>query len=123
MKQYVKTKILDFLNENKKYDDFFITFDYNKIVYHITSKPTYEILDFLNENKNNELIVYHGTNKSFSNFELEHTSIFNLYGRGFYFTDSLDIAKSYIGGILNRKTSESHIKEYLLLVNNIYDFD
>lgn len=84
---------------------------------------TTSFLKFINENLENGLIVYHGTNKSFSKFEIEKTSLYNLYGRGFYFTDSLEVAKCYIGGVLNQKSEESHIKKCKLIVNNIYNFD
>lgn len=79
---------------------------------------------FLSEQKNsNGLIVYHGSPNMFDIFDINKTSHFNLYGRGFYFTDSLQIAKSYIGGILNRKTKDSHVKKCRLLVSDIYNFD
>ena len=74
-------------------------------------------------NKENGIIVYHGTPNKFDAFEYEKSSIYNLYGRGFYFTDSLKIAKGFLGGILDKKGTESHIKKCKLLVDKIYDFD
>ena len=31
-------KFVDFINENKSYDDYYVTYDYDRYVYHVTSK-------------------------------------------------------------------------------------
>ncbi len=53
--------------------------------------------DKLNE-KSNDLILYHGSNKSFNSFDdnkLGSGEGGNLFGKGFYLTDSEEIAKFY----------------------------
>lgn len=38
IRKYIATTIIEYLNENKKYDDFFIVYNIDKFVYHITSE-------------------------------------------------------------------------------------
>lgn len=64
------------------------------------------------DDKGNPLVVYHGTNdKSFNKFDLEFTgknTDSGMYGKGFYFTNILNYAKTY-----NRDKNGGVLKVYL----------
>jgi hypothetical protein len=69
------------------------------------------------------LVVYHGTNSEFSVFDLEKSSVYGIYGKGFYFTNNKKIAEEYLGGVLNKKSQKSHIKICFLNIKKPYFID
>jgi GNAT superfamily N-acetyltransferase len=69
------------------------------------------------------LIVYHGTNQNIKCFDKDKCSPYNVYGKGFYFTDSKEIANAYIGGILDDKNDDSKVMPLYLNMKNPYDLD
>jgi len=70
------------------------------------------------------MIFYHGTPNKFDTFDYEKSSFYSNLGQGFYFTPDENVAKEYLGGILNNKTSDSHIKKvYLRMENPLYADD
>lgn len=59
--------------------------------------------NFLTETKisdDNRIIVYHGTNSVFADFDYNFVKTTNLFGYGFYFTESLKVAKEEGGKII-----------------------
>lgn len=70
------------------------------------------------------MVFYHGTPNKFDTFDYEKSSFYSNLGQGFYFTPDENVAKEYLGGILNNKTSDSHIKKvYLRIENPLYADD
>lgn len=57
------------------------------------------------------MVVYHGTNASFSNFEPDHSNGWSKPRRGFYFTDDFDIASEF-----------GKVRTYRITLNNPADF-
>lgn len=76
----------------------------NNGVYNVRSDGYYEIDDkkyicskIIDEN-GEPLVVYHGTTKEFTEFDLEKTGSSTdtgMWGKGFYFTDNIDYASNY----------------------------
>jgi 8-oxo-dGTP pyrophosphatase MutT (NUDIX family) len=69
------------------------------------------------------LQVFHASNTKFDIFEIDKSSYWAIYYKGFYFTDNKKIANDYLGGILDHKSEESHIKKCFLNIRNPYLFD
>jgi hypothetical protein len=69
------------------------------------------------------LVVYHGTSSEFNVFDLEKSSVYGIYGQGFYFTNNKKIAEEYLGGVLNKKSEKSHIKICFLNIKKPYFID
>ena len=67
------------------------------------------------------MVFYHGTPNAFTTFDISKTSPYGTVGQGFYFTDSKQTAENYIGGILDRKTPNSHVKSCYLRIENPYN--
>lgn len=69
--------------------------------------------------------AYHGTNGRFSQFEQNKARIANdYYGGGVaYFTDTIEIAKSYASSMFRKHGGERFIYEVELSFNNIFDVD
>lgn len=77
------------------------------------NKLTAEQQEFFKDSQNRDetgrlKVMYHGTPESFTIFDRKKSSPFNLYGRGFYFTDSKSHADQY-GNVT---------KEYYLDIKN-----
>ena len=67
------------------------------------------------------LVVYHGTPRGSFNIFIEKGLVGSLLGKGFYFTNDLDKAKSYSErGIGN--DPDPHVFEVFLNIRNIYSF-
>lgn len=69
------------------------------------------------------MIFYHGTPNDFSVFDIKKSSPYGVVGQGFYFSDIYDTAKQYLGGVLNRISSESNIKECYLKMIKPYNLE
>lgn len=69
--------------------------------------------------------AYHGTNTRFSEFEQSKARIVNdYYGGGIaYFTDTLDIAKSYASFMFRKFGGEKFVYEVEIRFNKIFDVD
>jgi hypothetical protein len=69
--------------------------------------------------------AFHGTNGRFGKFEQSKARIANdLYGGGVaYFTDTLDIAKSYASSMARRLGGEKYIYEVELDIKRMFDVD
>jgi len=71
------------------------------------------------------LTAYHGSNSRFNKFEVSKARVANdLYGGGIaYFTDTLDVAKSYAKNMYRRNGGEKVVYEVKLFFNNVFDVD
>jgi len=71
------------------------------------------------------LVAYHGSNGRFNKFDQSKSRIENdLYGGGVaYFTDSVDIAKSYAAYMARRNGGDKVIYKVILKMNKIFDVD
>jgi hypothetical protein len=69
--------------------------------------------------------AYHGTNSRFSQFEQNKARIANdYYGGGIaYFTDTLDIAKTYAGFMFRKFGGERYVYEVELQFDKLFDVD
>lgn len=69
--------------------------------------------------------VYHGTNVRFSQFDQNKARVANdFYGGGVaYFTDSLDVAKSYARTMFNRHGGDKFVYEVNAMFNRVFDVD
>lgn len=71
-----------------------------------------------------QLTLYHGTNQRFAQFEQSKARLVNdFYGGGVaYFTDSLDVAKTYAKGAA-KKGGDKLIYKVTLSINKLFDVD
>lgn len=69
--------------------------------------------------------AYHGTNSRFSQFEQSKARIANdYYGGGVaYFTDTIDIAKTYAQFMFRKFGGERYVYEVEIQLNNMFDVD
>lgn len=69
--------------------------------------------------------AYHGTNSRFSQFEQSKARIVNdFYGGGVaYFTDTMDIAKTYAGFMFRKFGGERYVYEVELQLDKVFDVD
>lgn len=99
-------KILNKLTESKLNDNFWKWFGNSKTI-----------------KDGQPMVFYHGTPNAFTTFDISKTSPYGTVGQGFYFTDSKQTAENYIGGVLDRKTPNSHVKSCYLKMTKPYNFD
>lgn len=71
------------------------------------------------------LVAYHGTNKRFSQFDETKARIVNdFYGGGIaYFTDTVDVAKSYAASMFRKFGGERYVYEVDLRLSKTFDVD
>lgn len=69
--------------------------------------------------------AYHGTNSRFSQFEQNKARIVNdYYGGGVaYFTDTLEVAKTYAGFMFRKFGGERYVYEVELQFDRVFDVD
>jgi len=70
------------------------------------------------------LLVYHGTNQEFDNFDPSKSRIVNdNYGGIAFFTDNMDIAHNYAKSMFNKKGGSKVVLLTELKTNKIFDVD
>jgi len=82
-----------------------------------------KIVDLLEERYNHK--VYHGSNAKFNRFDQGQSRIVNdFYGGGVaYFTDNIDVAKTYANSMFKSKGGGKFIYEVELSLENVFDVD
>lgn len=83
-----------------------------------------KVCDLLTEEKYRHK-VYHGSNAKFDKFDQAHSRIINdFYGGGVaYFTDSIEVAKTYANSMFKSKGGGRYIYEVELSLENLFDVD
>lgn len=70
-----------------------------------------------------ELILYHGTKFQFTRPEIEKSNPFSDYGRGFYCTKNLELAKEWSCSRLVQQETIGYVNKYSIDTANLKTFD